>query len=68
MAISLASFVRKRRSKTEFAYAIKNVTPNAIKISVPLGYVERLPVTTDDEYDALVDKNRANYRTTLEEI
>jgi hypothetical protein len=48
--------------------SVKHVTPHAIRISVPLGSVEQLPVISDADYEALITKNRERYCTTLEEI
>ncbi len=60
--------MRKRSGSTEFACWIKNVTPQAIRLSVPLGYVESLPVIDDGEYDNLIAANRARYCTTRAEL
>lgn len=59
---------RKRENHTEFACWVKHVTPQAIKVSVPLGSVERLPVIPDAEYQALIEANRRRYCTTLAEL
>ncbi|MCI0549754.1 MAG: type IV secretory system conjugative DNA transfer family protein, partial [Anaerolineae bacterium] len=59
---------RKRDTQTEFACWVKHITPQAIKISVPLGSVEQLPVISDAEYETLLLKNRKRYCTTLEEL
>jgi hypothetical protein len=44
------------------------MTPQAIKITVPLGSVEKLPVIPDAEYAALIEENRRRYCTSVEEI
>lgn len=60
--------VRKYDTRTEFACWVKHVTPQAIRITVPLGSVEKLPVISDADYQALITKNRSRYCTTLEEV
>src|SRR3546814_4791107 len=35
--------MRKRRGHTEFACWVRNLTPQAVGVSVPLGYVDVLP-------------------------
>jgi hypothetical protein len=53
--------MRKRSRETEFACWIKNTTPQAIKLSVPLGSFERLPTIADEEYAELIAQNRSRY-------
>ncbi|WP_374652307.1 type IV secretory system conjugative DNA transfer family protein [Dongia sp.] len=52
---------RKRRGKTEFACFVKNLTPQAIGVEIPLGRVESLSTVSDDDYTALITLNRARY-------
>jgi hypothetical protein len=52
---------RKHTKQTEFACWIKNTTPQAIKISVPLGTVNELPRIGESAYAALISENRARY-------
>ena len=59
---------RKRKDHTEFACFVKHMTPQAIKITVPLGSVEKLPTVSDAEYAALIEQNRGRYCTSVEEI
>ncbi|MEE8539497.1 MAG: type IV secretion system DNA-binding domain-containing protein, partial [Woeseiaceae bacterium] len=59
---------RKRQDQTEFACWVKHMTPQAIKITVPLGSVEKLPVIADADYAALIEENRRRYCTSVEEI
>ena len=60
--------MRKRKDETQFACFVRNLTPQAIRVSVPLGYVERLPTISDAEYGTLIEANRKRYATTLGEI
>jgi len=52
---------KKRQETTEFACFVKNVTPQPLTITVPLGLVERLPRIDDDDYEILIDRNRERY-------
>lgn len=60
--------MRKRKDATEFACFVRNVTPQALKVSVPLGVVERLGTQGTGEYQDLVDANRSRYCVSLEEL
>jgi len=60
--------MRRREGTTEFAAWVKHETPQAIRLTVPLGYLERQPVLTEEAYDELVERNRAQYCGTLEEV
>ena len=52
---------RKEREHTEFACFIKNYTMTALSVQIPLGFVESLPTLAYEEYQELVDNNRAQY-------
>jgi hypothetical protein len=60
--------MRRRRDRTEFAAWIKHWTPSAIRLSVPLGHLERQPTLTEEAYDALLERNRARYAGNLEDV
>ena len=60
--------MRRRRDTTEFAVWLKHRTPEAISLSVSLGYVERQPTLTEEAYDALLSLNRARYCGTLDDV
>ena len=49
---------RKRRNHTEFACHVRNLTAQAIHISVPLGVVEALPTLSAQDARALTIANR----------
>lgn len=53
--------VRRRRDRTEFAAWVKNRTPSAVRLTVPLGFLERQPTLTEEAFDDLIDRNRARY-------
>jgi hypothetical protein len=55
--------MRKQDKTTHFAYWIKNITPQAITLQVPLGSVNALPALDQNRYAALIAANRARYCT-----
>jgi len=57
--------MKRRGPRTEFAVWVKQLTGQAIRLSVPLGFLEKQPTLDDDEYDALIASNRARYCGTL---
>jgi hypothetical protein len=60
--------MRRRRERTEFAVWLKHRTPGALRLSVPLGFLERQPTLADEEYDELIRANRERYCGRLEDI
>lgn len=60
--------MRRRGERSEFAVWVKHLTGQAIRLSVPLGFLERQPTLADEDYDALVGANRAHYCGTLADI
>ncbi len=50
---------RKRNTITEFACYVRNLTPTAVTLQVPLGLAEREPNMSDDAHAALRDRSRA---------
>jgi predicted TPR repeat methyltransferase len=60
--------MRKRRSHTEFAVWLKHRTPEALRLDVSLGFLERQATLTEEAYDALVARNRARYCGTLADV
>ena len=53
--------MRKHARTTEFACWVKNTTPQAIKLNVPLGVVNSMPRIDLAAYDLLIGANRARY-------
>ncbi|MEQ1618370.1 MAG: type IV secretion system DNA-binding domain-containing protein [Gemmatimonas sp.] len=52
----------KRSGKTsEFALWVKHVTPRAIRLTVPLGFLERQHTLDEEDYELLLEENRAKY-------
>lgn len=60
--------MRRRDAKTEFAVWIKHQTPHAIRLTVPLGFLERQPVLSEADYDGLLARNREAYCGTLADV
>jgi hypothetical protein len=56
--------MRKHRDRTEFACFVRNHTPQPIRLTVPLGEMERRPKLTDAQYATLIERNRERYSTT----
>ena len=50
---------RKERTQSEFACYIRNVTPSAVKLAVPLGVVENAPKRTGAQFAAALERTRA---------
>jgi hypothetical protein len=59
---------RKHRKTTSFACFVRNVTPQALSLSVPLGEVEQMPTMGEEEFATLRDASRAAYCIPLSEV
>lgn len=57
---------RKRGGRTEFALWVKHATPHAIRATIPLGEVDRLPGLSPAAYASLIDANRRRYCRKLD--
>jgi len=60
--------MKRRGPRTEFAVWVKHLTGQAIRLTVPLGFLERQTTLDDEDYDALIAANRVRYCGTLAEI
>lgn len=60
--------MKRRNGRTEFAAWVKNLTPQAIRLSIPLGHLERQPTLSEEAYDGLIEMNRVRYCGTLDEV
>ena len=60
--------MRKRRGQSEFAAYVKNQTPRALRVNVPLGHLESQPQLEPTQQAALIDANRAHYCSPLKEV
>lgn len=60
--------MRKLDRETMFACHVRNVTPQALAVSVPLGVVEREPKMSSAEWQIVQAANRAAYCISLGEV
>lgn len=60
--------MKRRGVRTEFAVWVKNFTAQAIRLSVPLGFLERRPTLAEQDYEALLEDNRKRYCGTLDDV
>ena len=52
---------KKGRSEANFACFARNVTDQAVALSIPLGYLESLGMLSDVGYEALIESSRQKY-------
>jgi hypothetical protein len=52
---------RKGVDHTRFACYVKNYTKHALSVSIPLGFLESEPQSSDEEYEFFIDINRIQY-------
>jgi hypothetical protein len=52
---------KKSKSHSQFACFVKNYTLQALSISIPLGFIEKEPQLSDDDYEFLIEMNRLKY-------
>ena len=50
--------MKKRDDVSEFALSVRNLTPHALKVSVPFGFLENDPVLDPEQQAALLSCNR----------
>jgi hypothetical protein len=60
--------MRRRRDRSEFAVWLKHRTPEALRLDVQLGFLERQPTLTEEAFDALLAANRERYCGTLGDV
>ena len=60
--------MRRRGERTEFAVWLKHQTPQAIRLTVPIGYLERQPILTEEAFSAVLKQNRERYCGTLADV
>jgi Helicase HerA, central domain len=53
--------MRRGQDRTDFAVWLKHQTPHAIRLSVPIGFLERQPILAEEALAAVIDQNRARY-------
>lgn len=59
--------MRRKGPKTEFAVWVKHETPHAIRLTVPLGFLERQHTLDEEDYAVLLERNRERYCGTIGE-
>jgi len=57
----ILSMKKKDYAYAEWACYVDNVTPEAVRLTVPFGSIEKLPRTTDAEWKALRARNKQQY-------
>ncbi len=60
--------MRRRGERTEFAVWLKHQTPQAIRLTVPIGFLERQPILTEEAFEEVLDQNRERYCGTLDDV
>lgn len=60
--------MRRRGGRTEFAVWLKHLTAHAVRLSVPLGFVEGQPILSEEEFSEIIAANRARYCGTLDQV
>lgn len=60
--------MRRRKDRTEFAVWLKQRTPHALRMTVPLGHLERQPILSEEAYAALLAENRSRHCGTLADV
>jgi hypothetical protein len=60
--------MRRRGGQSEFAVWVKNHTPHAVRLSVPLGFLERQPTLLEEEFEGLLEINRVRYCGTFDDV
>lgn len=58
--------MRRRSGQTEFAVWLKHLTPTAIRLTAPLGFLESQPIATEEDFEWLLAANRAQYCGTAQ--
>jgi hypothetical protein len=59
--------LRKTHRHTEFALWVKHITPRAIPIQVPLGYLEQQDQMTEEALSLQIEFNRGHYQASASE-
>jgi hypothetical protein len=60
--------MKKGRDQTQFACFVRNFTPQAVQVSVPLGFVEGLPQLSPPDMMQLMEANRRAYCAPIEDV
>ena len=60
--------VRKRQKSTEFVTYLKNLTPQALPLTVQFGLLEKKPVMPPESFQSLIENNRNKYCHHISQI
>lgn len=60
--------MRRRGERSEFAVWVKHQTGQAVRLSVPLGFLEQQPLLSEEAYASILEQNRTRYCGTLADI
>ena len=60
--------MKRRGERSEFAAWLKHSTPRAIRLTVPLGFLERQPLLTEEAFGAVMEQTRDRYCGTLADV
>lgn len=60
--------MRRRHDRSEFAAWLKNLTPSAVRLTSPLGHVERQPTASAEAFERLLAENRARHCGRINEL
>ncbi len=60
--------MRRRDDRTEFALWLKQRTTGALRMTVPLGFLESQPLLSEEAYAALIGENRSKYCGTRADV
>jgi hypothetical protein len=60
--------MRRRGDRTEFAMWVKHQAPEALRVTVPLGFLERQSTLTEEAFDELMAANRSRYCGTAHDV
>ncbi len=54
--------------RTEFAVWLKHETPRAVRLSIPLGFLERQPIASEEAFADIMNGNRERYACSLADL
>ncbi len=60
--------MKRHKDRTEFAVWLKHKTPHAVRLSIPLGFLERQPIMSEEAFDEVITDNRLRYGTPLSDL
>ena len=60
--------MRRHKTRSEFAVWLKHETPRAIRLSVPLGFLEREAIMDEEAFAQVIAKNRSRYCCPLDQL